>query len=106
MQQNIVFLSFFGIFNAFQLAKIDCHKYPSIQFSVVSLQPCTVALHLPLSMGFSRLENLLEWFSISFSRDLPDPGIKPASPALQVDSLLLHHLGNPITTAFVTKQQQ
>ena len=32
------------------------------------------------------------------SRDLPDPGIKPASlapPTLQVNSLLLHHLGSP-----------
>jgi len=28
-----------------------------------------------------------ERFAISFSRDLPDPGIKPGSPALQADSL-------------------
>ena len=27
--------------------------------------------------------------------DLPDPGIEPASPALQVDSLLLSHQGSP-----------
>ena len=27
--------------------------------------------------------------------DLPDPGIKPRSPALQVDSLPLSHLGSP-----------
>ena len=26
---------------------------------------------------------------------LPDPGIKPASPCWQVDSLPLHHLGGP-----------
>ena len=25
---------------------------------------------------------ILEWVAISFSRDLPNPGIKPASPAL------------------------
>ena len=30
---------------------------------------------------------MLEWVAISFSRDLPDPGIKPGSPALQADSL-------------------
>ena len=33
---------------------------------------------------------VLKWVAISFSRDLPYPGIKPASPvspALQVDSL-------------------
>ena len=31
---------------------------------------------------------ILDWVSISFSRGLPDPGIKPTSPALQADSLL------------------
>ena len=30
---------------------------------------------------------VLEWVAISFSRDLPDPGIKPGSPALQADAL-------------------
>ena len=29
---------------------------------------------------------ILEWVAISFPRDLPDPGIEPESPALQVDS--------------------
>jgi len=36
--------------------------------------------------------------AISFSGDLLDPGIKPtspSSPALQVNSLLLSHQGNP-----------
>jgi len=30
---------------------------------------------------------VLEWGAISFSRDLPDPGIKPSSPALRADTL-------------------
>ena len=30
---------------------------------------------------------ILEWVAIPFSRDLPDPGIKPRSPELQADSL-------------------
>ena len=30
---------------------------------------------------------ILEWLAISFSRDLPDPGIEPGSPALQADAL-------------------
>ena len=30
---------------------------------------------------------ILEWVSIPFSGDLPDPGIEPRSPPLQVDSL-------------------
>ena len=41
--------------------------------------PWTVARQAPLS--------LLEWVAISFSRDLPDPGIEPGSPALQADAL-------------------
>ena len=38
------------------------------------------------------MARILEWVAISSSRDLPDPGIEPASPvsaALQADSLLL-----------------
>ena len=31
---------------------------------------------------------ILEWLAISSPGDLPDPGIKPMSPALQADSLL------------------
>ena len=30
---------------------------------------------------------ILEWAAISFSRDLPNPGIGTGSPALQADSL-------------------
>ena len=39
---------------------------------------------------------ILEWVAISFSKDLPDPGIKLASPALQADFLPLSHLGSPV----------
>ena len=38
---------------------------------------------------------ILEWVAISFSRGLPDPGIKHASPALQADSLLSEPPGKP-----------
>ena len=34
---------------------------------------------------------ILKWIAISPPGDLPDPGIKPASLALQVDSLALTH---------------
>ena len=34
---------------------------------------------------------ILEWVAISFSRDLPDPGIEPKSPALQAESLSPKH---------------
>ena len=32
---------------------------------------------------------ILEWVGIPFSRDLPNPGIEPRSPALQVDSFTI-----------------
>ena len=46
----------------------------------------TVARQAPLSVGFSRQEY---WSGLPFPSpgDLPDPGIEPKFPALQVDSL-------------------
>ena len=49
--------------------------------------PQTAARQAPLSMRFLNTE----LSSISFSRDLPDSGIKPVSPALQADSFLLSY---------------
>ena len=37
---------------------------------------------------------ILEWVVISSPGDLPHPGIKPTSPALQADSLPLSHRGS------------
>ena len=65
--------------------------------------PWTLACQAPLSMGFSRQEY---WGGLPCPPpgDLPDPGIKPASPvalALEADSLPLappgkpHHLARP-----------
>ena len=68
-----------------------------VQYEVKSLSlvrlfatPWTVAYQAPPSMGFSRQEYLeivpgkasTKKVVISFSRDLPDPGIEPRSPAL------------------------
>ena len=52
--------------------------------------PWTVAHQAPLPMGFLRHEY---WSGKLFPSpgDFPNPGIKPVSPALQVDSLLLSH---------------
>ena len=38
---------------------------------------------------------ILEWVTIPFSGDLPDPGIEPGAPAFQVDSLLSEPPGKP-----------
>ena len=54
----------------------------------------TVTHQPPLSLRFSRQEY---WSGLLCPPpgDLPDPGIKPRSPALQADSLPLSHRGSP-----------
>ena len=56
--------------------------------------PWTVAHQTPLSMGFSRPEY---WSGLPFPPpgDLPDPGIEPGSPSLQVVSLPAEPRGKP-----------
>ena len=56
--------------------------------------PWTVAHQAPLSIGFSRQEY---WSGLPFLSpgNLPDPGIEPASPALQAGSLLTELLEKP-----------
>ena len=58
------------------------------------LTPWTVACQAPLSMGFPRQEY---WNGLPFPSpgDLPNPGIKRATPALQLDALLLRQQGSP-----------
>ena len=46
------------------------------------------------SMGFSRQEYWIGWPFLPLG-DLPDPGIEPMSPALQVDSLPTEPQGKP-----------
>ena len=48
----------------------------------------------PLSMEFSRQEHW-RWLPFPPTGDLPNPGIEPMSPALQVDSLPAEALGKP-----------
>ena len=57
--------------------------------------PWTVAYQSPQSMGFSRQEY---WSTLPFPSpgDLPNPGIKSASPALQTDALPSEPPGNMI----------
>ena len=68
--------------------------------------PWTVACQAPLSMGFPKQEY---WSGLPFLSpgDLPDSGIestvKPASPALQVDSLPLSHQGSPVFMIAILK---
>ena len=60
------------------------------------MTPWIVAHQAPLSMGFPRQDY---WSGLPFPSpgDLPNPGIKPASPALaSTESLLLSHQEHPI----------
>ena len=61
--------------------RIICYVNRSVVSN--SLRPCRL---YPLCMGFSRQEY---WSGLPFPspEDLPEPGIKPWSPALQVKSL-------------------
>ena len=56
--------------------------------------PLDCSLQAPLSMGFFRQEY---WSGLPCPPpgDLPDPGIKPTSPALQADSLPFEPPGLP-----------
>ena len=69
------------------------------------LTPWTITHQVPLSMEFSRQEY---WGRLPCppAGELPDPGIKPTSPAWQVDSLPLGYLGRipptPIPTNATT----
>ena len=77
--------------------------------STVIVQSClTLWDRMDCSLpGFSvqgRLQaRILEWFAISFFRDLPDPGIKPGSPALQANSLPTELPGKLIESRAPTK---
>ena len=60
--------------------------------------PWAVARQAPLSMGILQAI-ILEWVAMSSpSGDLPNPGIEPRSPALQVDSLPTEPWGKPKKT--------
>ena len=71
-----------------QVRFLDLDKVKVKSLSRVRLfaTPWTVAYQAPPSMGFSRQEY---WSGLPFPSpgDLPNPGIEPGSPVLQVDSL-------------------
>ena len=69
-------------------------KSESVSCSIVSLfvTPWTIAP--PGSSVHGILQaRIMEWAAIPFSGDLPNPGIKPRSPALQAGSLPPEPLG-------------
>ena len=65
---------------------VCCVYAESLSHVWLIANPRTIACQAPLSMEFSRQEC---WSGLPFPSpgDLPSPGIKPRSPALQADSL-------------------
>ena len=59
-----------------------------------SVTSWTITDQAALSVGFSR-QRMLEWVVISFSEDLSNPGIEPASPALEGRFFTTKSLGKP-----------
>ena len=72
---------------------VHAQSFSHVQLFVI---PQTVACPAPVSMGFPRQEYWSE-SELPFCSPggLPDPGIKPTSPALAGDSFLLNHLESP-----------
>ena len=91
----------YGIFQAFSgiFQEVNSKPYAVLSPSVMSdsfVSPWTIACQAPLSMGFPRQEY---WSGLPFPSpgDLPNPGIKPMSPALASGGALpLCHQGSPI----------
>ena len=69
-------------------------KVKSLSHVQLFATPWTVAYQAPLSIGFSRQEY---WSGLPFPSpgDLPNPGIEPESPTLQVDALTSEPPGKP-----------
>ena len=68
-----------------------CTRVLVTQSCLTLCNPMAVARQAPLSLEFFRQEY---WSGFPFPApmDLPNPGIKPTSPALQVNSLLLSQI--------------
>ena len=96
----LVFLSFYILLFYHPASKVEaCYYFPPhsifpvycvvlVDQSWLTLcDPRTAAHQTPLSMRFSRQGY---WSGLPFPSpgDLPNPGIKPGSPALQADSFL------------------
>ena len=85
--------------------KYCSYKVKSLSRVRLFATPWTIAYQAPLSMGFSRQEY---WSGLPFPspRDLPNPGIKPGSPALQTDALPSEPPGSPIYLSLKKKQKE
>ena len=72
----------------------DLYCAQSLSHVRLFLTPRAVARPAPLSMGILQAR-ILEWVSMPSSRGFSNPGIKPRSPTLQMDSLPSEPPGKP-----------
>ena len=87
---------FIKIINLNSEHRLCCVLY-SVAQSCPTAKPWTVAHQASLSMGVLQAR-ILELVAIPSSRDLPNPGIQPRSPILQVNPLPSEPPGKPVNT--------
>ena len=82
-----------------ETSDVTCYSVVLVAKSCLALlDPMDCSRQAPLSMGFPRQEY---WSGLPFPLpgDLPDPGIKPRSSALQADTLPSEPPGKPLTAS-------
>ena len=80
----------------------SCEQVKLLSHVQLFVTPWTIAHQAPPSMEFSKQEY---WSGLAFPPpgDLPNPGIKPGSPALRADALISELPGNPIWESYNPK---
>ena len=73
------------------LLPLSCFSHVQLFATPVDCSPLDSSVNGIIQAG------ILEWVVCPSPGDLPDPGIKPVSPALQADSLPLNIWRGPIT---------
>ena len=85
-RNSIVINSLLGSFNNQEILRLTKGELEIPQACPTLCDPMDCSL--PVSSVHGILQaRVLEWVTISFSRDLPNPGLKPGSPTLQADAL-------------------
>ena len=85
--------TFVGAFCFWMVGKV---KVKSLSCARLFVTPRTMVYQAPPSMGFSR-QGYWSGLSFPFPGDLPNPGIKPASPTSEPPGKSLHHRLVPIS---------
>ena len=105
-QNNQIVLLKIIIFNKYRkILQFEYNHYtlPNKTMKMEAAQSCSTLCEPMGSLPGSSVHGifqarLLEQVAISFSRDLPDPGIEPRSPGLQADTLPSEPPGKPNKT--------